>query len=132
MEGYKAVLTRYFSLWVAEYDVFYKLVDNSGFVTDFGSKRPLDITVYIETIVIANSRQIVKLQTLYTEMINKFGYSKTASHFLKNKYKQKVKGYHKFYNQALIMKIENKPQTNSFINQHKHNLLLLLKNQQKK
>lgn len=130
MDGYKVVLTRYFSLWVSQYDIFYRLVETSGFISEFESKRPLDITVYVETIVIANSRQIVKMQTLFDEMINKFGYSRAASKYLKDKYKSKVRSYHKFFNESLIMKIQNKPQANTFINQHKHNLIALLKNQQ--
>lgn len=130
MDGYKAILTRYFSLWVSEYDIFYKLVENSGFISEFVSKRPLDITIYVETIVIANSKQIIKLQTLFTDMIDKFGYSRSASNYLKCNYKSRIKAYHKFFNESLILRIQNKPQINTFINQHKHNLLTLLESQQ--
>jgi len=130
MDGYKAILVRYFSLWVYEYDIFYKLVEKSGFISTFESKRPLDITIYMEAILVANSRQIVKIQTLLTDMVAQFGYSRVASNYLKERYKSNVRAYHRFFNQSLIMKIENKSQPNSFINQHKINLLSLLSDQQ--
>lgn len=132
MEGYKAVLTRYFSLWVAYYDRFYRLIEQSGFIASFESTRPLDITVYIETIIIANANHFKELETLYIEMLEKFGYSKSAYRFLKEKFQYKVKSYAKFFNKSLIQKISNKHQQNAFIDHHKDNLLELLVNQEKR
>lgn len=130
MEGYKAVCTRYFSLWVAEYDQFYTLIEQSGFIGKFESRRPLDVTLYVETILMANSRQLKRLKSLYEEMIKKFGYSKSAYKYLRTRFEKRVKAYCAFFNSSLIQRLKDKPETNAFIIQHKNNLINLLINHQ--